>query len=217
MEPVSSFCPRCGAYFPTEVLGELIRTSVRCPECFLALAEVPAMLAPSDREVEYVLEESPVADRAAVTGALSQFAIPYRWAKGIVLVVPADVEGLVDGILEDLESEGGAEADGDGDADGADDVDEAEGGEQAQAAMADPFVACDRLQHAPWDERAAVDLAVATRTIGGCAAPYGIDRQAWRRVQNEASGLMTAVMGDVPGPVVAEMARALREFLREYV
>ncbi len=99
-----SFCPRCGAEFPVEALGGYIRVSVKCPDCRLAITDVPAMLEPSDDEVGYELSEWPVSERGPVTAALIEQEIPYRWEAGLVLVVPASTEEQVDRLLDDLEA-----------------------------------------------------------------------------------------------------------------
>ncbi|MGH9035947.1 MAG: hypothetical protein ACRD0O_09290, partial [Acidimicrobiia bacterium] len=100
-----SFCPRCGAAFQIEILGEMIRASVRCPDCRLAITEVPAMLVPSDDEVGYELVDWPVSDRGAVSAALAEVDIPFRWEEGLVLVVPAEVEEQVDRLLDEVQAE----------------------------------------------------------------------------------------------------------------
>jgi len=97
------FCPRCGAEFPQAIRGEWLESSRQCSDCGVALADPPAMLAPSDAEVTYGLDEWPVVDRSALTGALTEDAIPYRWESAVVLVVHESVEAVVDGILDDLE------------------------------------------------------------------------------------------------------------------
>jgi hypothetical protein len=89
---VINFCPRCGAQFPVEISSYLVRTDVRCRDCRLAPTEAPPVLAPSDDEIGYDLSDWPVTDRGPVTAALVEMTIPYRWEKGLVLVVPASVE-----------------------------------------------------------------------------------------------------------------------------
>lgn len=208
---MNSFCPRCGAQFPVEVLGELVRTSVRCPDCRLAVTEVPAMLTPSEDEIGYELSDWPVTARGPVTAALVEAGIPYRWESGLVLVVPEVAEERVDAVLDELEEE----AD-DADADG--EEEEADGGEEAQAAMSDLFVAADRLQHAPFDEALAADLKEAADAVVSSLPPYGIERRVWRHIQDSAAAIVSALEEEeTDGEAVAEDTRALREFLWEYV
>ena len=215
----------------TTFRGAAFETDWTCSECGVA-SEPPGMLAPSDDEVTYGLDEWPVVDRAALTAALAADGLPYRWEAGVVLVVPEPLEAVVDGILDDLEGltteatedEGPAEEDDepagededdDGDNDGEEDDDEvpADGGEEAQAAMADLFVAADRLQRAPADKLLAGELAALAEVVAESLPPYGIEDLTWRRIQE----LATDVEGAADDIEVAERASALREFLRPFV
>ena len=217
LPPVISYCPRCGAAFQAEPMGEWIRANIRCPDCRLAITEPPAMLAPSDDEVGYELDDWPVSDRGAVSAALEEADIPFRWEESLVLVVPDSVEEKVDGILDAIQAESG-DADapdlalqGEGDF-------EADGGEEAQAAMADIFVAADRLQHEPYDKGAADDLAAAAATVEASPPPFGIEKQMWSRIAAMAAGIAGQLK--TPGnddEAVAQSARELRDFLRDYV
>lgn len=208
-----NFCPRCGAEIAVEIMGEWIRADVKCPDCRLALTEVPAMLAPSDDEVGYELTDWPVTDRSAVSTALIEADIPYRWEPGLVLVVPSPVEQDVDGLLESMD----AEASGDPASDLPPEDEGADGGEEAQAAMADLFVAADRLKDAPFDADAAGDLAKATATAKACLPPYGIERPVWRQIQEQAAAIVADLEGGGDDEAVALSSRALRDFLRDYV
>lgn len=215
--PVINYCPRCGAAFQAEIMGEWIRANIRCPDCRLAITEPPAMLAPTDDEVGYVLEDWPVSDRGAVSAALDEVAIPFRWEEGLVLVVPGPVEQRVDRLLDDIQADSvdagspdaALEAEGDFDADG---------GEEAQAAMADVFVAADKLQHEPFDLGAADDLAAAAATVETSPPPFGIERQLWSQIAAMAASIGTQLEApDADGEAVALCARELRDFLRDYV
>jgi hypothetical protein len=217
LPPVISYCPRCGAAFEAEVMGEWIRANIRCPDCRLAITEVPARLAPSDDEVGYELDDWPVSDRGAVSAALDEVDIPFRWEEGLVLVVPGPVEDQVDGILDQIQAESGEaespdlalEAEGDF---------EDDGGEEAQAAMADVFVAADRLQHEPYDKGAADDLAAAAAHVEASSPPFGIDRAMWSRIAAMATGITTQLEApNSDDEAVAQSARELRDFLRDYV
>ena len=204
-----TYCPRCGAQYREEPGGEWLETSARCVDCRLAVTAPPAMLARSgsgDDEVEYDLAEWDVPERGAATTALLEAEIPYRWEPDLILVGPAVGEDEVDRLLEDLDEVEEAEDDG-----GID------GGEEAQSAMADLFVAADRLQHAPADADLARDVVEATTTVRACLPPYGIDRPLWRQIQGLASTLVGDLEDSAEEEVVAEDARAVREFLRDYV
>ncbi|MGH8990048.1 MAG: hypothetical protein ACRDZ7_00780 [Acidimicrobiia bacterium] len=212
-----NYCPRCGAAFQAEIMGEWIRANIRCPDCRLAITEVPAMLAPSDDEVGYELDDWPVSDRGAVSAALGEADIPFRWEEGLVLVVPAPVEEQVDALLDGVQAEAsGAVNPDDALAEEGDFADD--GGEEAQAAMADVFVAADRLQHEPFDKGAADDLATAAAVVEASPPPFGIDRQMWRQIADRASAITGQLEApDSDGDAVAQSARELRDFLREYV
>ena len=204
------YCPRCGTPFREEVKGDWFESSVRCTGCALTVSEPPLMLAQGEDEVDYDLGEWEVGERSAATAALVEADIPYRWEQDLVLVVPAVAEDEVDLILDELEDveeldeeEGGAVADG---------------GAEAQEAMGDLFVAADRLQHDPLDDRMAADLLVAAGSVGVSAPPYGIERPVWRRIQELAATLAGDLEEEaVDEDTVAADARALREYLRDLV
>jgi hypothetical protein len=214
--PVMNFCPRCGAQYMEEPMGEWVRANIRCPDCRLAITDIPAMLAPSDDEVAYVLDDWPVSDRGAASAALDEADIPFRWEEGLALVVPAAVEEQVDGILDQVQAEFSGAAPED-ELEAAPDDGE-DGGEEAQAAMADVFVAADRLQHEPFDKGAAEDLAAAAALVESSPPPFGIERALWTRIAQMASDLRVQLDGaDVDGEALALSARELRDVLREYV
>ena len=137
---------------------------------------------------------------------MQQAEIPYRWESEFVLVVPAVTEEEVDvlldelGEIEELEDDGGID-----------------GGPEAHNAMADLFVAADRLQHDPADPDVATDLLAAATTVQACLPPYGIDRPVWRRIQGLAATVTTDLDDAVDDETVAADARALREYLRDLV
>ena len=206
------YCPRCGAPFREDFKGDWFESSVRCPECALMVTEPPLMLAKGsdEDEVDYDLGEWQVGERSAATTALLEVDIPYRWEQDLVLVVPAVAEDEVDLILDELEEvEELAEED---------EAAVADGGAEAQEAMGDLFVAADRLQHDPLDDRMAADLLVAAGSVGVSAPPYGIERPVWRRIQELAATLAGDLEEEaVDEDTVAADARALREYLRDLV
>ncbi|MGI8807548.1 MAG: hypothetical protein ACR2KK_06855 [Acidimicrobiales bacterium] len=210
-----TYCPRCGTQFRESALGESIDASRRCTDCALTVTEAPLMLAPAgpDEEVQYDLFEWEMAERSAATTALHEVEIPYRWEADLVLVVPAVAEDEVDLLLDELDDveetdDEGAEEDAEAMADG---------GEEAQAAMGDLFVAADRLQHDPHDDRMAADAMEAATTVAACGPPYGIERTVWKQIQGLASTLATDLEEAADEDTVATDARALREYLRDLV
>ncbi len=138
--------------------------------------------------------------------ALAEADIPLGREADLILVVPAVAEGEVDQLLEELE--GPEELDGDAEDDGGDD---------AQGAMAELFVAVDRLQHDPADPDVAADVLYAAGAVSASSPPYGIERPVWRRIQGLASTVVTDLEEAVDDETVAADARALREYLRDLV
>ena len=204
-----SYCPRCGARFPEELRGELLESTRRCVDCAVLVTDPPLMLAKGndEDEVDYDLGEWMVAERSAATAALSEVDIPYRWEQDLVLVVPAVAEEEVDLLLDELEEVDELEED-EGDLDG---------GAMAQEAMGDLFVAADRLQHDPLDDKMAADFLMAAGTVSASSPPYGIERPVWRRIQGLASTLATDLEEAADEETVAADAKALREYLRDLV
>jgi len=206
-----SYCPRCGARYP-EAHGTLLLDSTRrCEECAVTMADSPLMLAQGDPddEVQYDLGEWDVDERGSATAALLDVDIPYRWEADLVLVVPAVAEEEVDQLLDGLEDDEDA---GDDDED-----DGGDGGAEAQEAMGDLFVAADRLQHDPADDRMAAEALYAAGIVSVSAPPYGVERAVWRRIQSLASTLATDLEETADEETVAAGARALREYLRDLV
>ena len=203
------YCPRCGVAFREEVKGDWFESTIRCPDCALTVTEPPLMLARGndEDEVDYDLGEWLVVERSAATAALSEVDIPYRWEQDLVLVVPAVAEEEVDLILDELEEVEELEED-----EGA-----VDGGAVAQEAMGDLFVAADRLQHDPLEDKMAADLLMAAGTVSASGPPYGIERPVWRRIQELASTLATDLEEAADEETVAADARALREYLRDLV
>jgi hypothetical protein len=192
-------------------MGEWMSLSMRCPDCRLAVSDSPGMLALSDDEVGYNLAGWPVTVRTPATAALVEMDIPYRWEEGLVLVVPAAAEEAVDQLIEALEADEVFHTAQIVEEEGED------GGEEAQAAMSDLFVAADRFQHSPFDDRAIVDMVEATARVADCLPPYGIERQVWSRIQELASTVASGLEKTDDYEAVAEDARTLRDFLRNYV
>ncbi len=205
-----TYCPRCGARFPEEIRGEMVESARRCPDCAVMVTDSPLMLAKGNNEdeVDYDLAEWLVGERSAATAALTEIDIPFRWEQDLVLVVPAVAEEEVDLLLDELEEvdELDEEEEGAGD-----------GGAVAQEAMGDLFVAADRLQHDPLDDRMAADVLMAAGTVSVSSPPYGIERPVWRQIQGLASTLATDLEEAADEETVAADARALREYLRDLV
>ena len=203
-------CRLCGAELPTLLKGEWFDTSERCSECGVAPGDPAPSLAPSSREVQYDLDRWPPEDRRALSTALADGNVPYRWEPGPVLVVPKAAENQVDGLVVEVEAAGpaadlppGAELDG---------------GEEAQAAMAELFVVADRLMHAPSDRAIAAELADLAQVVEASLPPYGVDAGLWSRVGGLASATAASGLdGAADEDAVAAGASALRDLLRDLV
>jgi hypothetical protein len=206
-----TYCPRCGARFAEEVRGDWLESSLKCAECAVTVSDPPLMLAKGndEDEVDYDLSDWMVAERSAATAALSEVDIPYRWEPDLVLVVPAVAEEEVDLLLDELD-----EVD---ELDGDEEEGDLDGGAMAQEAMGDLFVAADRLQHDPLDDKMAADFLMAAGTVSASAPPYGIERPVWRQIQGLAATLATDLEEAADEDTVAADARAVREYLRDLV
>ena len=206
-----TYCPRCGSKFRDDFAADLVDVGTRrCAECALEVADPPAMLArgSDEDEVEYDLAEWEPGERSVAAATLLEADIPYRWEADLVLVVPAVAEEEVDRLLDELgEVEELEEEDDDG----------ADGGEEAHSAMADLFVAADRLQHAAAAPDGVIEVVDAANVVTGSLPPYGIGRPVWRRIQELASTVVTDLEDAVDEETVAADARALREYLRDLV
>ncbi len=202
-------CPFCGA--------EYALTEARCWECKVALPEdSPPTLAADDaiEEVFYELDDWPVATRVQLTSTLAERGIPSRWEPGLTLAVRALDDEAAEAALDELEESGGEDDDEDGDGD---DSENGPDGAVAQAAMADLFVAADRLMHEPGDEVVAAELGVAADIVAESAAPFGIETQLWTKVRDLSAVVCGHLDDDAASEVVAADARTLREVLRPYV
>lgn len=181
------------------------------------------MLAPAqdeDTEIGYELIDWPVGDRGQVSAALIDHDIPYRWETGLVLVVPVAREDEVDRLLDEINRPPGVAGDESGAGEGGlpdEDEGEGDGGEEAHAAMAELFVAADRLQHHPFDPAAGSALRAAAAIVDGSPPPYGIERRAWGSIQEMTETVIAGLDTNAEDGEVAGAARALREYLREYV
>ncbi|HUR23107.1 MAG TPA: hypothetical protein VMZ73_04475 [Acidimicrobiales bacterium] len=205
------YCPRCGAPFLEQVKGDWFESNIRCPDCALMVTEPPLMLAKGndEDEVDYDLAEWQVAERSSATTALVEAEIPYRWEQDLVLVVPAVAEEEVDRLLDELDEVDELDED--------EDEADLDGGALAQEAMGDLFVAADRLQHDPLDEKMAADLLMAAGTVSASGPPYGIERPVWRKIQGLAATLAGDLEDAADEETVAADSRALREYLRDLV
>jgi hypothetical protein len=110
------------------------------------------------------------------------------------------------------------------DDDGEEDDDD---GAVGQAAMADLFVAADRLIHDPESLEVAVDLDTAADVVESSPPPFGIDDATWSTIRQRAAAVRAALdapeddeaedVGEDVDAVVSERAQALRDTIRPWV
>ena len=193
----------------------------------MALAEPPTLMADEADEVDevvYELDDWPVETRLQLTAMLAERGIPSRWEPGMSLVVRASDDERAEQVLDEIE-EGDLGDDWDDD----DALDEGvvpgvvgEGdhgvdGDVAQAAMADLFVAADRLMHEPADDLVAAELGAAAAVVDDSPPPYGIDPELWDQIRALASVVLGNLDEGVDEEAVARDARVLRDVLRAWV
>ena len=86
--------------------------------------------------------------------------------------------------------------------------------------MSDLFIAADGLSNDTYDEQKVVEFIEAASAVGQCLPPYGMEPQVWNRIQTEAAAIVTTLEKGEDGDddeAVTSAARALRDFLRNYV
>jgi len=205
-----TLCPHCGADYTPGV-------NAACRECRLAPdpAAEPSLPPPDDpaEEVAFELATWAAGERVAVGIALDEEEVPWRWEAGGLLVVREFDEAVVESMLADLAEEDG-EDDGGWAATEADDGDDL--AEQAQTAMGDIFVVADRLIRAPDDGDLILELARLASVVEDSRPPFGIDRRMWEQVAAR-SWAVTSAAEQGEEESVADCARDLRDYLREYV
>jgi len=175
--------------------------------------------------VVYELDEWTADQRGALEQRLASLEIEHQWETpegsevqegyepgqtwevGTDLVIGEKDEEAVDGLLEEVENPDSLEAvDDDGDSD-----------EANYAVMSNLYVTADRLKDGPGDLALAgafFDAADAARDI---AAPFGIDGEVWRRVQELAAEISRSIEQEEADGQVAGHAQRLRDVLFGYV
>jgi hypothetical protein len=181
-----------------------------CRDCRLAPdpaapASLPAQQ-DGEPEIEYGLDSWPAEDRVGLGMALNQQSVPWRWEPGPVLVIRELDEAIVEAALGQAgEEEAGWE-----------DVEGEEADETAQAAMSDLFLAADRLVHSPSDGDLVEEVSRLASVVDESAPPFGVEPSVWDEISRLAGAVVVAAEeGDEEG--VEEAARAVRDFLRDYV
>lgn len=171
---------------------------------------LPIELADGVPTTEYDLGDWSAAEIDTVGSALADARIPYRW-EDQVLLVATDDEGVVEALLDDIESgeyvEVGAPRDP-----SSQDVAGAE-------ALTDFFLAAERLQKDPIDADGIDHLRRATGESDPDVPPFGVTPKLWHRTCELADEIVDALVDD-DGPdhdAAMRAAAQLHELLRPHV
>jgi hypothetical protein len=177
----------------------------------------PILLAEGAPTTEYGLEEWPAADLEKLTHALTGAGIPFRW-NDRQLLVGTDDEGVVDALLDEIET--GEYVDVDLDADAAEQTADAEAaGQLPFETLTTFFLAGERLQKNPLDADGLEELLAATEVADPANPPYGVQPRLWEQTCALAERLADALAGE-NGPDEHEAMTAageLHDLLRPYV
>lgn len=172
------------------------------PDAIALAADVPT--------TEYDLADWSAAEHDAVSGALADAHIPFRW-EGSVLLVGTDDEAVVDALLDDIESGEYVEV---GSPRPPTDADE-----RGAEALTDFFLAADRLRRDPLDADGLDHLRRATESADPVSTPFGVTPKLWHRTCELADRIVDALVDD-DGPDHTEAmdaAAELHELLRPNV
>lgn len=175
--------------------------------------------------VVYELDEWPAEQRGALEQRLVALDIEHQWETaegaevqegfepgqtwevGTELVVGEHDEEAVDALLDEMENPDALEAvDDDGDSD-----------EANYAVMSNLYVSADRLKDDPADLALAGSFFDAADAARGIEAPFGIDGEVWRRVQELAADISRSIEQEEADDQVAGHAQRLRDVLFGYV
>jgi hypothetical protein len=159
---------------------------------------------------EYDLADWSPAEIDSVGVALADARIPFRWEEQ-VLLVGTDDEGVVEALLDDIESGEFVHV---GEA-RLPTVDE----ELSAEVLTDFFLAADRLQRDPLDADGLDHLRRATEVADPEVAPFGVAPKLWQRTCELADEIVDALI-DETGPdhdAAMTAAARLHELLRPNV
>ncbi len=213
------WCPNCGA--------EYVEAATVCADCGAPLVDQPPA-EDADEGVEvlvYELGEWGAEQRGGLESRLQAEGIEHRWETGdgqevlygyetgpaweaaTELVVSELDETRVDAILDEIEFPDALEGvDDEGDED-----------EAVYAVMGDLYVAADRLKDDPSDLTRAGEFFDAADAARAMEAPFGVDPDVWRHIQELAGAVVAALEDEADDDVVAGHATSLRELLFQYV
>lgn len=170
---------------------------------------LPIELAEGVPTTEYDLADWSPTEIDTVGIALADARIPFRW-EGQVLLVATDDEGVVDALLDEVES--GEYVDlSPTPVDAGDDV--------SAEVLTTFFLAAERLQKDPMDADGIEHLRRATEVADPEVVPFGVAPKLWQRTVELADEIVDALVAD-DGPEHADAmdaAAKLHELLRPHV
>jgi hypothetical protein len=145
-------------------------------------------------------------ERRDLTARLEAQGIAHEWEEGDLVVAETDAN-RVDEIIEAVEFPDELAPASEEDDDGG----------VGYAVMSDLFVVADRLQNNTDDPALAGRFYEAADAVAVAAAPFGVDAQVWKQVQELAANVCDQMEGDAADDVIARDAAALRHLLSRYV
>jgi hypothetical protein len=187
----------------TQSVGEVLEPG-EGPQPIALVADTPT--------TEYDLDEWPVADRQALTHALTGASIPFNWDGNVLLVGTGD-EAIVEELLDDIERGEYVDID-------ASDNESGETAEQPSSEVLTTFfLAGERLRRDPLDADGLEQLLAATDVAEPEVPPFGVQPRLWQQTCDLADQLADALVeGDEPDLDAAmAAAEALHDLLRPHV
>jgi hypothetical protein len=175
----------------------------------------PVVLDAETPSMEFGLDEWTTSDRNALNAALVDAQVPHRW-DGTTLVVAADAEDTVDGLLDAIEAGELVSLTDDGSNDPPDGI------------LSTLFGAADELARDPLDLRSREELVGFHGSLDPDHPPFAFAQRTWVAVLSGIADIVAAIDdeardgigvdadGDEDDPV-AQRADELRRLLRPYV
>ncbi len=174
-----------------------------------AISTPPRELGDDTKLTEFDLEDWEAFERSLVADSLAGANIPFRW-EGDVLLVPTDLEGDVDDILDEVES---------GNIIPINDDDDASADELPFDTLNNFFLAGERLKRDPRDAHGLERLLDALQVANPDRPPRGVELGVWRRCCQLAEELADALVVGAEGDLDDAMpvAHDLHDLLRPLI